>query len=50
MTTVLILILILLLVGAFPAWEHSQAYGLIPSGVIGLLLALVIVLLLTGRI
>jgi hypothetical protein len=48
--TVLLVILILFLIGAFPAWPYSSGWGYYPSGVSGVLLIVVIVLLLTGRI
>ena len=49
-STILLIILILLLIGAFPTWPHSAAWGYYPSGGIGLLLLIVIILLVTGRI
>lgn len=49
MGTVLLIVLILLLVGAFPAWPHASGWGYGPSGVLGLLLIVVLVLVLTGR-
>ena len=48
--TVLLIILILLLLGAFPAWPYSAGWGYFPSGAAGLLLIILIVLLLTGRL
>jgi hypothetical protein len=48
--TVLLVLLILMLIGAFPAWPHSRSWGYYPSGGLGLLLAILIVLLLLGRI
>jgi Protein of unknown function (DUF3309) len=48
--TVLIVILVLLLVGALPTWNHSRSWGYRPSGGLGLLLVVVLVLLLLGRI
>jgi hypothetical protein len=48
--TILLIILILLLIGAFPTWPHSAGWGYYPSGGVGLLLLIVIILLLTGRI
>ena len=48
--SVLLIILVLLLVGAFPTWPHSADWGYFPSGGIGILLLIVIVLLITGRI
>jgi hypothetical protein len=43
---VLVVILILMLIGAFPSWPHSRSWGYYPSGGIGLVLLIVIVLLL----
>ncbi|EDP65606.1 hypothetical protein BAL199_02239 [alpha proteobacterium BAL199] len=48
--TILLIVLILVLVGAFPAWPHSRGWGYRPGGIVGVLLIVVIVLLLTGRI
>ncbi|HET9412936.1 MAG TPA: DUF3309 family protein [Pseudolabrys sp.] len=48
--TILLILLVLLLVGALPAWPHSRGWGYYPSGGAGLLLTLVVVLLLFGRI
>ena len=48
--TILLIILILILIGALPAWPHSAGWGYYPSGGFGLLVVLVIVLLLMGRI
>lgn len=48
--TILLIILILMLVGVFPAWPHSQSWGYGPSGGLGLILLIVIVLLVLGRI
>ena len=48
--TILLIVLILMLIGAFPTWGHSRSWGYGPSGGIGLLLVIVIVLLLLGRI
>ena len=50
MGTILLILLILLLVGALPAWPHSRAWGYYPSGGLGLVLLIVVVLLLIGRI
>ena len=46
--TVLLILLILMLVGAFPTWPHSRSWGYYPSGGVGLLLVILIVLLLAG--
>jgi len=48
--TILIIFLILLLIGAFPTWNHSRSWGYFPSGGLGLVLCVVVVLLLMGRI
>jgi hypothetical protein len=48
--TILLIILILLLIGAFPTWPHSRGWGYYPSGGLGLLLVIVLVLLLMGRL
>jgi hypothetical protein len=50
MSTILIIILILLLVGALPSWPYSSGWGYYPSGGLGLILLIVIILLLAGRI
>ncbi len=50
MSTILIIILILLLIGAFPSWGYSKGWGPFPSGILGVVLIIVIVLLLTGRL
>jgi hypothetical protein len=50
MSTILLIILILLVIGAFPTWPHSASWGYFPSGGLGLLLIIVVVLLLTGRL
>ncbi|HEV3471285.1 MAG TPA: DUF3309 family protein [Pyrinomonadaceae bacterium] len=50
MTTILIIILILLLIGAVPAWPHSRGWGYYPSGILGVILLIVLILLLTHRI
>lgn len=50
MSTILIVILILLLVGALPAWPHSANWGPGPSGILGVILVIVLILLLLGKI
>ena len=49
-STILLVVLVLLLLGVFPAWPHSRGWGYGPSGVLGVLLLVVGVLALTGRI
>lgn len=48
--TVLLIVLLLLLLGALPAWPYSRGWGYYPSGSLGLVLIVIIVLLLTGTI
>jgi hypothetical protein len=48
--TILLIVLILLLIGAFPTWPHSREWGYRPTGLLGVVLIVVIVLLLMGRI
>ena len=50
MPTILLIIIILFLVGALPSWPYSANWGYFPSGGLGILLIILIVLLLTGRI
>lgn len=48
--TILLIILILILVGALPTWPHSRAWGYGPSGLLGAVVVVLVVLLLLGRI
>lgn len=50
MSTILLIILVLLLIGAFPAWPYSRGWGYYPSGGLGLVLLIVIILVVMGRI
>ena len=50
MSTILLVILILLLLGALPMWPYSSGWGYYPSGGAGLILLILIILLLTGRL
>ena len=50
MRTILLIILILLLIGAFPAWPYSTGWGYSPAGGIGLVLLILIILAIAGRI
>jgi len=47
---ILLIVLILLLVGAFPTWPHSKSWGYGPSGGLGLVVVILLILVLTGRI
>jgi len=48
--TILLIVLILLLIGAMPTWPHSKSWGYGPSGGLGLVVLIIIILLVTGRI
>jgi hypothetical protein len=50
MSLILIVLLVLLLVGAFPTWPHSAGWGYGPSGALGLILIVLLILILTGRL
>ncbi|HEX3401521.1 MAG TPA: DUF3309 family protein [Acetobacteraceae bacterium] len=50
MPTILLIILIILLLGALPTWPYSSGWGYYPSGGLGLVLLIVVILLLAGRI
>jgi hypothetical protein len=48
--TMLLIVLLLMLIGAFPSWPHSRNWGYAPSGGLGLVVVIIIVLLLLGKI
>ena len=48
--TLLLIILVLMLIGAFPTWPHSKNWGYYPSGGLGVLLIILLILVLLGRI
>lgn len=48
--TILLIVLILMLIGAIPTWPHSKAWGYGPSGGLGLIVIVLLILLLTGRL
>jgi Protein of unknown function (DUF3309) len=50
MYTILLVVLILMLLGALPAWPYSRSWGYYPSGGLGLIVVVVLVLLLAGRL
>jgi hypothetical protein len=50
MVTILVVILVLMLLGAIPAWPHSRSWGYAPSGTLGLVVLILLILLLTGRL
>jgi hypothetical protein len=48
--TILLIVLILMLIGAFPSWPHSKSWGYGPSGGLGLIVVILVVLVLMGKI
>ncbi|MFZ0198256.1 MAG: DUF3309 family protein [Candidatus Sulfotelmatobacter sp.] len=50
MSTILLVVLVLLLIGALPAWPYSRGWGYYPSGGLGLVVVVLLVLLLAGRL
>ena len=48
--TILLIVLILILIGVFPAWPHSSGWGYAPFGGVGLIVIILIVLVLMGRL
>jgi Protein of unknown function (DUF3309) len=48
--TILLVVLVLMLVGVIPTWPHSKGWGYAPSGVLGLVVLILLVLVLTGRL
>ncbi|CUI04111.1 DUF3309 domain-containing protein [Massilia sp. P8910] len=50
MGTILLVILILALIGVLPTWNHSRSWGYGPTGITGLIVVVLIVLLITGRL
>jgi hypothetical protein len=48
--TILLIVLVLILVGVIPSWPHSKGWGYGPSGIVGLIFVVLLVLVLTGRI
>ncbi|ESX83925.1 DUF3309 family protein [Mesorhizobium sp. LSHC412B00] len=49
-STILIIVLVLILIGAVPAWPHSRSWGYGPSGIAGAVLVVLLILVLMGRI
>jgi len=50
MSTILLIVLVLLLVGALPAWPYSGGWGYGPSGLLGVVVVILLIMLLTGRL
>lgn len=50
LTNILIVVLILMLIGALPRWSHSASWGYLPSGGLGIIVIILLILLVTGRL
>lgn len=50
MLTILLVVVVLMLLGALPAWPHSRGWGYYPSGGLGLVLLILVILMLSGRL
>jgi hypothetical protein len=50
MSTLVLIVVILLLIGVLPSWPHSRSWGYFPSGILGIIVVVVLVLLVMGRI
>jgi hypothetical protein len=50
LSTIILILLILLLIGALPTWPHSSAWGYYPSGGLGLVIVILVILLLLGKL
>jgi hypothetical protein len=50
MTTLLLIVLVLLLIGALPTWPYSSGWGYFPSGIIGLIVVVLLIMFLMGRL
>lgn len=50
LTNILIIVLVLMLIGALPRWPHSANWGYLPSGGLGIVVVILLILLLTGRL
>lgn len=50
LSTILLIVLVLILIGALPTWGHSRSWGYGPSGIVGVVVVILLVLLLTGRL
>ena len=50
MVTILVVLSVLVLIGAIPAWPHSRGWGYGPSGGVGVILVILLILLMTGRV
>ncbi|MFC3106731.1 DUF3309 domain-containing protein [Undibacterium arcticum] len=48
--TILLIILVLILIGALPSWPHSRSWGYYPSGIVGIVVVILLIMLLTGRL
>jgi hypothetical protein len=49
-STILLIVLVLLVIGALPTWGHSRSWGYFPSGALGIVVVILLILVLTGRV
>lgn len=50
LSTILLIVVLLVLIGALPTWSHSASWGYLPSGGLGIVLVVIVALMVTGRI
>lgn len=50
MGTIILIVLVLILIGALPSWPHSRNWGYAPSGIAGVIVLILLIMLLTGRL
>lgn len=48
--TILLIVLVLIVIGALPTWPHSRSWGYFPSGIAGIVVIVLLIMLLTGRL
>jgi hypothetical protein len=48
--TILLIVLVLVVIGALPTWPHSRSWGYFPSGIVGVVVVVLLIMLLTGRL
>lgn len=50
LSSILVVVLVLLLIGALPQWAHSASWGYVPSGTLGIVLLVLLAMMMTGRV
>jgi hypothetical protein len=48
--TILLIVLVLVVIGALPTWPHSRSWGYFPSGIVGVVVGILLIMLLMGRL